>query len=316
MIALSCAAPAVARDPKARRIGFFSNGPSQDPKESSASRAFLAGMHDLGYVEGRDFVVDWRFDSGYESYDGIAAAMLRAQPDVLVAGGTPRIRALQKLTSTIPIVMATSIDPVASGFVKSLSHPGGNITGLTRSTTDTSTKYLELLKLMIPSLSRVALLVNSGNSGHASILENVQRAARTLGVEIVAAEAHDPQGLDNAFAAMKRQRMQAVIVSVDGYFRSRRQQIIGLTMEHRLPSLFTDRDDVQAGGLMNYGQVYDDFYHRAAAYVDKIFKGAKPENLPVEQPTQFHLSVNSKTAKALGLTISTELLLRADEVIE
>jgi putative ABC transport system substrate-binding protein len=236
--------------------------------------------------------------------------------EVIVTHSTPSTEALQRATSTIPIVMTSIADPVGSGFATSLARPGGNITGLSIITIDLSAKNLELLKIMTPALSRAAFLVNPGNSTHPAALKNVQAAAQQLGVKILPVDARTAEEIERGYAAMRRDRADAVIIPGDGYFILQRRQITELAARYRLPSMCPFREYVEAGGLMSYGQNLVDFYQRAATYVDKILKGAKPGELPIEQPTKIHLAINRKTAKALGLTIPQEILLRADEVIE
>ncbi|MGH6631428.1 MAG: ABC transporter substrate-binding protein, partial [Burkholderiales bacterium] len=214
------------------------------------------------------------------------------------------------------IVIAASLDPVGSGFVKSLTRPGGNITGLSLATSDFSPKHLELLMTAVPKLSRVAVLVNPDNSAHPALLKSVQAAAQKLGVQVLPVSARTPEDIERGFSTMKRERAEAVIVAADAFFVLQRRQIAELALRHRLATMATNREYAEAGGLMSYGQNVADFYWRAATYVDKILKGARPGELPIEQPTTLSLAINRKTAKALGLAIPQELLLRADKVIE
>ena len=236
--------------------------------------------------------------------------------DLLVTGGIAANRALQQATSTIPIVNATMSEPVANGLVASLTRPGGNITGLSLTTTDMSPKHLELLKIMLPKLSRLAMLVNLGNPAHTATAKSIETNAKKLGVRVLQLDARNPDGIQRNFAIMKQERADAVIVLVDAFFLGQRQQFAELALKNRLPSIFSAQEHVEAGGLMSYGQSLTDLYRRAAGYADKIFKGAKPADMPIEQPAVFSLAINRKTAKALGLTIPQELLLRADKVIE
>jgi putative ABC transport system substrate-binding protein len=231
--------------------------------------------------------------------------------------GTPeRTQALQRATSTIPIVSAAVGDPVGSGFAASLARPGGNITGLSVITSDVYPKQLELLKTMLPVLSRCAVLVDPRNPRYPANLKSVQAAAQKLGVTILPVDTRTPEEIERGFAAMKRERADAVVVLADSFFLGQRRQITELAARNRLPSMFSYREDVEAGGLMSYGQNLADYYRRAATYVDKILKGAKPGELPFEQPTKIHLAINRKTANALGIAVSKEMLFRADEVIE
>ena len=278
---------------------------------------FLEGMHELGYIEGKNLLIEWRFADGKsERLSGFAKELVNLNLDVIVAAGTAATSAAQKVTTTIPIVMTNASNPVGSGFVKSLAHPGGNITGLSSITGDLSPKHMEMLLSMVPKLSHVAVMVNPGNSSHKVTLKNVQAAAQRTGIKIVPVEAQTPQEIENAFTVMAREHTGAVIAVSDSFFIQQRRQIAELAAKHRLPSISARREYAEAGFLMSYGQNSADNYRRAATYVDKIFKGAKPGDLPVEQPTKFELFINRKTAKALGLTIPQSLLISADKVIE
>jgi len=278
---------------------------------------FIRGMRDLGYVEGKNFVIEWRFaDGNYQRLPALAGELVGLNVDVLVTGGTAANSALQKATTTIPIVNATMSDPVGNGFAKSLTHPGGNITGLALATTDMSPKHVELLRLIVPKLTSLGVLVNLGNSAHPAVAKSITTNAQRLGIKVRILDARNADGLTRNFSIMKQERTEAVIAVVDAFFISQRREIAELALKNNLPSMFSAQEHVEAGGLMSYGQNLADHYRRAAAYVDKIFKGAKPGNLPIEQPAVFSLTINSKTAKALGLAIPQELLLRADKVIE
>ncbi len=278
---------------------------------------FLEGMRELGYIEGKNLLIEWRFADGKsERLSGFAKELVNLNLDVIVAAGTAATSAAQKVTTTIPIVMTNASNPVGSGFVKSLAHPGGNITGLSSITGDLSPKHMEMLLSMVPKLSHVAVMVNPGNSSHKVTLKNVQAAAQRTGIKIVPVEAQTPQEIENAFTVMAREHTGAVIAVSDSFFIQQRRQIAELAAKHRLPSISARREYAEAGFLMSYGQNSADNYRRAATYVDKIFKGAKPGDLPVEQPTKFELFINRKTAKALGLTIPQSLLISADKVIE
>ena len=278
---------------------------------------FIRGLRDLGYVEGKNFVIEWRFaDGNYQRLPVLAGELVSMNVDVLMTGGTAANSALQKATTTIPIVNATMSDPVGNGFAKSLTHPGGNITGLALATTDMSPKHVELLRLIVPKLTSLGLLVNLGNSAHPAVAKSITTNAQRLGIKVRILDARNADGLTRNFSIMKQERTEAVIAVVDAFFISQRREIAELALKNNLPSMFSAQEHVEAGGLMSYGQNLADHYRRAAAYVDKIFKGAKPGNLPIEQPAVFSLTINSKTAKALGLEIPQELLLRADKVIE
>jgi ABC-type uncharacterized transport system substrate-binding protein len=302
--------------PKVWRIGYLSPRSRLDPVPRE--RAFVQGMGDLGYVEGKNVVIEWRFADGeYERLPALAAELVRLKVDVIVAPTSPAIRAAQKATTTIPIVFPTTGDPVGSGFVTSLARPGGNITGLSNANLDVSAKLLELLMTMAPRLSRVAVLGNPGSSTHSAILKSVQAAAGKVGgVRVLSVEARTQEEIERGFVLMTQERADGVIVAGDAFLIEHVRDIAPLALKHRLPSITQPRVYVEAGGLMSYGQDIAESYRRAATYVDKILKGAKPADLPVEQPTKFELLINRKTAKALGLTIPPSLLLRADQIIE
>ncbi len=274
-------------------------------------------MRELGYVDGGNIAIEWRFADGhYERLPGLAAELVGLNPEVLVTYSTPATQALRHATSTIPIVSALMGDPVRSGFATSLARPGGNVTGLSTIPADVSSKYIELLKLMMPKLTRIAVLVNPGTGSHPSILKSIQAAAQRARAKVLRVDARTPEEIAHGFATMEHDRSEAVIILGDSFFVRQRRQITELVAQYRLASMFEWREDVQAGGLVSYGQNASDFHRRAATYVDKILKGAKPGELPIEQPTKLHLAINRNTAKALGLTVPPELLLRADEVIE
>ena len=274
-------------------------------------------MRELGYVEGKNLVIEWRFADGkFERLPDLAAELVRLNVEVIVSGSSQAISALQKATATIPIVMASSGDPIGSGFVKSLARPGGNITGLSNLTSEIGTKQLELLLSMVPKLSRVAVLVNPVNPSLATLLKNVQSAAQGAGVKVLPVEARTAEEIENAFPTMTQGNAGAVIVAVDSLFIQQYRKIAELAAKNRLPSVSQLREYVEAGGLVSYGPNLADQFRRAATYVDKILKGAKPGDLPVEQSAAFELLINGKTAKALGLTIPQSVLLRADRLIE
>jgi len=302
---------------KLRRIGFLVAAARPPSIDAHYMGTFIRGMRDLGYVEGKNFVIEWRFaDGNYQRLPALAGELVSMNVDVLMTGGTAANSALQKATTTIPIVNATMSDPVGNGFAKSLTHPGGNITGLALATTDMSPKHVELLRLIVPKLTSLGVLVNLGNSAHPAVAKSITTNAQRLGIKVRILDARNADGLTRNFSIMKQERTEAVIAVVDAFFISQRREIAELALKNNLPSMFSAQEHVEAGGLMSYGQNLADHYRRAAAYVDKIFKGAKPGNLPIEQPAVFSLTINSKTAKALGLAIPQELLLRADKVIE
>ena len=298
---------------KVWRVGVLS--PTSASLSSSYAKAFLKGMRELGYIEGRNLVVEWRFADGeLERLPGLAAELVQLKVDAIVVQSSPAISAAQRATATIPIVMTSAGDPVRSGFVKSLARPGGNITGLSIMSGDTGAKLLELLRSVAPKVSRVAMLTPSAT--HGAISQSVQATALKAGVKTLVVEASTPQEIENAFSLMVREKADAVIVGSPSVFGPQHRQIAALALKYRMPSMFQDRVTAEEGGLISYGQKITDFYERSATYVDKIFKGAKPGDLPVEQPVSFELVVNLKCARALGLTIPQTILLRADEVIE
>jgi putative ABC transport system substrate-binding protein len=277
----------------------------------------MQGMSDLGYQEGKNLVVEWRYaDGDYQRLTGFANELIAMNPPVIVTYGTAAAQVLQAATKTVPVVVAAAVDLVGSGFVASLSRPGGNITGLSVINVDVSTKQLELLKAFSPALARVAVLSNPGNSAHAAVLRRVQAGAPSLGVEVVAVNAATPPAVAAAIAEAARQGAGAVIVAADAFFSGQGAPIAAAALQHRLATISIYPDHVLAGCLLSYGQDVAEFHRRAARYVDRILKGAKPEDLPVEQPTKFDLVVNAKTAQALGLAIPRELLVFADRVIE
>jgi putative ABC transport system substrate-binding protein len=274
-------------------------------------------MRELGYVEGKDFIIEWRSVEGrYERFPELAAELVRLKVDVFVTGVTAALPALKQTTSTIPIVMAYSTDPVGNGLVASLVHPNGNITGLAGSSDDTSPKRLELLATIVSNVSRIGLLGNPDTETYTSVLNNVQAAAQKVGLSVVPIAARNPREIEEAFAAFAKERVQAVMVAVDAVFFGQRQRIAELALANRLATMFALREYAEAGGLMSYGENVADFFHHAASFVDKIFKGANPGDLPIEQPTKFKLVINRKTADALGVTIPPQLYIFADEVIE
>jgi len=299
------------------RVGYISPGASSDPFRRRRFEAFRQGLRELGYVEGRNIALEPRWAKGeYDRYPALAADLVRLKAHVIVTVGGTATKAAQQVTKTTPIVMSVVIDPLGSGLVASLARPGGNITGLTVMASDVVGKQFELLKQAAPELSRVALLWNPDNPGSAPQLREAEAAARTLGVRLQAVEARNPQEIDRAFGAMTRERAGALVVLPDAIFGNQRKQIADLAAKSRLPSICGIPEYGEAGGLLVYSANNLDLERRAAIFVDKILKGAKPADLPVEQPTKFELIVNLKTAKVLGLTIPQSVLLRADQVIQ
>jgi len=299
------------------RIGFLAPASLSEPRIQRYLQAFRQGLRELGYVEGLNIAIELRWAEGqYDRLPGLAAELVRLKVNVIVADGPPAIQAAKHATETIPIVMAAVADPVAAGFVASLARPGGNITGLSMMLPELVGKQLEMLKEVLPKVSRVALLGNPANPNYASLVRHAQDAARALGVRLQPLQARDPSEIDRAFAAMTIERAGAVILLVDSVLLNHRTRIGDHATRRRLPTVSGQSDSAEAGGLLAYGPSLSDSFRRAATYVDKILKGAKPADLPVEQPTTFELVINLKTAKALGLTIPQSLLLRADRVIQ
>jgi putative ABC transport system substrate-binding protein len=254
-------------------------------------------------------------ESEYDRLPGLAAELLEQRLDVVVAAGPAAIQAVRQATTTVPIVFAASGDPLVFGFVQSLSRPGGNVTGVSSVGGDLSNKYLDILREAIPSLSTVAVLMNPGHPGHPDYLRNIQAAARDS-VRILPIRAPNVAQIEAAFDVIKQARAEALIVPGDGLFFSQARRIAELAVQQRLPTMFSTREPVQAGALMSYGPNLAEQFYRAATYVDRILKGAHPGDLPVEQPTTFELVINLKTAKAIGMTLRQELLLRADVLVE
>ena len=280
--------------------------------------AFKQGMRDRGYVEGQTVVYEYRRgENQREQVSAKAAELVRLKVDVLVTSTDEGVAAVKQQTRTIPIVMASSTDPVGTGFVASLAHPGGNITGHSGMSPELSGKRLELLKAVRPGLSRVAILWTPEIRGAVLDYKETERAARSLRLQLLSVELSRIEDLDRSFAAITAERAEALVVpAINPVMFSNRNQIATLAQKHRLPSIFGTKDYADAGGLMAYGPNVSDLWRHAASYVDRILKGAKPADLPIEQPTKFELIINLKTAKALGLTIPPSLLARADEVIQ
>jgi putative ABC transport system substrate-binding protein len=314
------AAPLAARaqpEGQVPRVGYISPGSSSEPFRQRRFEALRQGLRELGYVEGRNVVLEPRWAEGdYDRYPALAADLVRVKSNVIVAVGGAATQATQRATKTIPIVMSAVIDPLGSRLVASLARPEGNTTGLSLMVTDIVGKQLQLLREVVPSVSRVAVLWNPANPGSAPQLREAEAAGRVLKLQLQVLEARVPQEIDSAFAAMTRERASAVVILVDAIFTNQRRQIAELSVKRRLPSVYGVREYAEAGGLMDYSVDPVDLEGRAAIFVDKILKGAKPAELPVEQPTKFELVINLKTAKALGLTIPPSVLGRADQVIE
>jgi putative ABC transport system substrate-binding protein len=279
--------------------------------------AFTRGLRELGHVEGQSVAIESRWvEERSDRFIDVAADLVRTKVDLIVVWGTTAATAAKRATSTVPIVFVAAGDPVGTGLLASLARPGGNITGITNISADMIGKLLELLKEVVPGVTRVAALRNPSNPVSAPQLAWTQSAARALGVQLQVIEVQDPKEFESGFAAMTRERADALIVLADPMFLSERNRIAYLAEKNRMPAVFNVRQYVEAGGLMAYGPSLVELFHRAATYVDKILKGAKPADLPVELPTKFELVVNLKTAKTLGLTIPQSILLQAVEVME
>jgi putative ABC transport system substrate-binding protein len=310
VFAAPLAAPAQQPAGKTARIGFLGDVPS------FLDEAFRQGLRELGYVEGQNIAIEHRAaEWKYERLPGLAAELVRLKVDVIVAASPPATEAAKQATRTIPIVFTVAGDPVAEGFVASLARPGGNLTGLATISPELVGKQLEI-KAVAPKVSRVAVLQNPDQPSHASAVRQAEDAARALGVQLQVLKARTPSEIEAAFAAMSSQRAGGVLVLRDAVFRAQRAQIVALAAKSRLPAVYGLKEEAEAGGLVAYGASVPQNFRRAATYVDKILKGTKPADLPVEQPTKFELVINLKTAKALGLTIPPSLLSRADQVID
>jgi putative ABC transport system substrate-binding protein len=301
---------------KVPRIGFLSGSPPSSIK--ARTEAFRQGLRDLGYVEGKNIVIEWRSGEGKrDRFPAVAADLVRLKVDLIVTAGPLVTRAAKQATSTIPIVMAQDSDPVGNGFVASLARPGGNITGLSTLAPELSGKQLELLKEIVPKLSRVAVFGTLTRPGNAQQLSEVKFAAGTFGVQLQYLDVKGPKDIETAFQAAVRERADGALWFVTGSIGNpHRKKIADLAVSSRLPVIYNLRDHMEAGGLMFYGVNVVDLDRRAAVYVHKILKGAKPADIPVEQPTKFELVINLKTAKQIGLTIPPNVLVRADKVIK
>jgi ABC-type uncharacterized transport system substrate-binding protein len=300
---------------KVARVGFMGN--STAVLEANLVGPFRDGLRELGYQEGRNILIEYRWAEGnYERFPALVAELLALPVDVVVTAGTPATLAVKKATSTVPLVMIAVGDPVGIGIVSSLARPGANITGLSSIAPDLEGKRLELLREVIPKLSRVALFLNPLNEFHTVSVRQAFAAAQALGIKLQALEVRTSEEVDGAFAAIVREKPDALLILADRVFLHNRKRMMDFATEHRLPSVNAYREVVEAGGLMSYGPSYEDMHRRAADYVDKILKGAKPGDLPVEQPTKFTLILNLKSAKALDVEVPPMLVGRADEVIE
>jgi len=314
-IAICGAVASAQQQAKVPRIGYL--GTASPSAVSARVEAFRQGLRELGYAEGKNIVIEWRYAEGkLDHLPALAAELVRLKVDIIVASGTTSTRAAKEATVTIPIVMGFNNDPVGNGFVTSLAHPGGNITGLSTLAPEISGKQLELLKEIVPKLSRVAVLGSSTTPGNAQARREIELAAGALKVQLQYLDVLATKDIETAFRAASNGRADAVVVLQSFVVLPQRKQIADLAVKNRLPAIYYSIEYVEDGGLMTYSVSVTDLSRRAATYVDKILKGAKPADLPVEQPTKFELVINLKAAKQIGLTIPPNLLGRADRVIK
>ena len=295
------------------RIGFI----TLRSRGHELEAAFVQGMRELGYLEGKTIAIEWRFAGGKaERLPALAAELVAARVELIVAASTQAIQAVAAATKSIPIVFPANADPVGSGFAKSLSRPGGNVTGLSTIAADLGAKQIELMQAVVPKLQKIAVLTNPSNIGSALVIRDFEESAGKAGLTVQTFEAQTAEGIDKAFAAMAATHVGAVTLAIDGLFVQESGRIVKLALQHKLPFVSTQALDAEAGGLISYGAGLRQNYRRVATYVDRILKGAKPAEMPVEQPTVVELVINLKTAKALGITVPNSLVVRADRVIE
>jgi len=305
------------RPTKVPRIGYLSVATSLSSGDAARKEAFRQALRELGYMEGENIVIEYRYAEGkFDRLPDLATELVRLKVDVILSTGPTGTRAAKGVTTTIPIVMAQDIDPVATGVVASLARPGGNITGLAALTPELSGKRLELLKEVVSKLSRVAVLGTSTLPGYAQVFKETELTAGTLGVKLQFLDVLDPKDIETAFRAASKGRADAVLTLTSAILLSQRALLADLAVKSRLPAIYHQSQYVEAGGLMSYGASITDMDHRSATYVDKILKGAKPADLPVEQPKKFEFIINLKTAKQIGLTIPPNVLARANKVIK
>jgi putative ABC transport system substrate-binding protein len=304
--------------PKVARIGILSLRARSTPERPEPYfDAFFRGMRELGYVEGKNVSYEWRYaDSRNDRLQALAEELVKATPDVIVSHSTAGTLALKRATRTVPIVFTSLTDPVGMGLVASLARPGGNITGLTLRAEDVSAKHVELVQTLLPKATRVGVLINPGTPFHPAVLKTIKAAAERRGMRVLSIEASNVEEIERAFAKLAREGANAVILPSDSTYAEERYRIAAASLKLRLPTISVDRVQVAAGNLLSYGTDVRENYRRAAGYVDKILKGAKPADLPLVEPTNFILSINLKTAKAMGIEVPRDLLARADEVIQ
>jgi putative ABC transport system substrate-binding protein len=297
------------------RVGYL--GTSSASLEPELVKAFREGLRDLGYVEGQNILIEYRWAEGtYQRFPDLVADLVNLKVDLILTAGTPGALAAKRATQTIPIVMAVTGDAVGTGLVSSLARPGGNLTGLTTMVPDLEGKRLEILREVVPKLTTLVVLLNTANPLTTIQWKQTEISAKTLGFQLQPVELRRPEEFKDAFAKVARQRPDGITMVADRFLLAHRMRIVDFVAKTRLPAIYPYRDFVIAGGLMSYSPSYEDLFRRSATYVDKILKGAKPSDLPIEQPTKFELLVNMKTAKTLGVPIPPSLLLRADHVVE
>jgi putative tryptophan/tyrosine transport system substrate-binding protein len=297
------------------RIGFMGN--STAALETNLVDAFREGLRELGYEEGRNIAIEYRWaDGNYDRFPTLAEELIAAKVDAIVTAGTPAALAVKKATTTVPLIMVAVGDPVGTGLVPSLARPGGNLTGLSSIAPDLEGKRLQLLREVVPALSHVAMFVNSLNPFHISSIKQARAAAQTMGIKLQLHDIPKSEDLDDTFAAIRKERPDALLILADRVFLHNRQRIVDFTKEQRLANVNAYKELVEVGGLMSYGPSYEDMHKRAAIYVDKILKGAKPADIPIEQPSKFTFIVNLKAAKELGVTVPSQLLGLADQLID
>ena len=300
---------------KIPRIGFMGN--STAALEANLLDAFREGLRELGYEDGRNIIIEYRWADGkYDHFPVLVAELIAAKVDAIVTAGTPAALAVKNATTTVPLVMVAVGDPIGTGLVPSLARPGGNLTGLSSIAPDLEGKRLQLLREVTPALSHVAMFINSLNPFHVSSMKQARDAAQTMGIKLQLHDIRKSEDLDEAFAAIRKERPDALLILADRVFLHNRERIMDFANEQRLPNVNAYKELVEVGGLMSYGPSYEDMHKRAAIYVDKILKGAKPADLPIEQPSKFTFIVNLKAAKTLGVTVPSQLLGLADQLIE
>jgi putative ABC transport system substrate-binding protein len=318
LLALGASFPSLAQQQgKVWRIGYLDLGSRKSLMDSGRFAALTEGLRERGYAEGKNLVLEARYaDGNADRLDGFAAELVRQKVDLILSTGNPASRAARRATATIPIVITVITDPVGEGFAANLARPGGNLTGMSTGVEDTVLKLVELLILAIPKLNRIAVITNPASSSHTPMLSRIDVAAKQAGKQVLQVRVSTPIEIERGFATMARERTDAVIILPDAFLVQQRTQIAGLAVKRRLPSINPFTAYAESGGLMSYGVDLNDNFRRVGIFVEKILKGAKPGEIPFEQPTRYYFVINRKTEKALGITIPQSVLLRADRVIE